>query len=128
VIISLGTNDLWLTDAKFEKNLRQIIDYSIQRGVLPILSTKGNNIEGDDRFNRLTRQLAAEYALPLWDFEPVAQQLSQGGLADSYHPTGGEPGIAGKAFLDDPLYLQLGWPWRNLTALQVLDTVWRAVR
>lgn len=121
-LISLGTNDIWQTAADYEADLRQIIEYSIRRGVLPILSTKADNVEGDGHINQVVRNLAAEYEIPLWDFEVVAQALPNGGLQDEYHLTWGQ------AFFDDPAMLALGWPWRNLTALQTLDTVWRRVR
>jgi hypothetical protein len=121
-IISLGTNDIWQADGRHEKNMRQIIDYLIRRGVVPILSTKADNVEGDGSFNRLMVQLAAEYQLPLWDFWQVTRNLPQNGLIDLYHLSWGP------AMFDDPKNLLLGWPSRNLTALQALDAVWRAVR
>jgi hypothetical protein len=66
--------------------------------------------------------LAAEYQLPLWDFWQVTRDLPQNGLVDLYHLSWGP------AVFDDPKNMLLGWPWRNLTALQALDMVWRAVR
>ena len=121
-IISLGTNDIWQPDGRHEKNMRQILDYLIHQGVVPILSTKADNVEGDDSFNRLMVQLAAEYQLPLWDFWEVTRSLPEFGLVDTYHLSWGPSNF------DDPKNMALGWPWRNLTALQALDAVWRAVR
>ena len=121
-IISLGTNDIWQPDGRHEKNMRQILDYLIHQGVVPILSTKADNVEGDDSFNHLMVQLAAEYQLPLWDFWQVTRGLPDYGLVDTYHLSWGP------ATFDDPKNMALGWPWRNLTALQALDAVWRAVR
>ena len=121
-IISLGTNDIWQPDGRHEKNMRQIIDYLIHQGVVPILSTKADNVEGDDSFNQLMVQLAREYQLPLWDFWQVTRELPHYGLVDTYHLSWGP------ADFRDPKNMQLGWPWRNLTALQALDAVWRAVR
>jgi hypothetical protein len=43
-------------------------------------------------------------------------------LTDTYHLS------PGQAFFDDSRNMLLGWPWRNLTALQALDAVWRGVR
>ncbi len=121
-LISLGTNDSWQTDDSYEKDLRRIVEYLIRQGVLPVLSTKADNVEGDGRFNALVVRLTAEYQLPLWDFWQVTRALPSYGLKDSYHLSWGP------AVFDDPKSFQLGWPWRNLTALQTLDAIWRAVR
>lgn len=121
-IVSLGTNGAWQTDAEYETNLRRILDYLIERGVLPILSTKADNLEGDGRFNRIATRLAGEYQLPLWDFATVAWALPNGGLADEYHLSWGQ------AYYDTAPTPLTGWQARNLTALQALDAVWRAVQ
>ena len=34
----------------------------------------------------------------------------------------------GPDYFDDPAQINTGWQVRNLTALQMLDAVWRAVR
>lgn len=121
-LISLGTNGAWQTDAQYETYMRRILDYLIQRGVLPILSTKIDNLEGGDRFNQIVMRLAGEYNVPLWNFAVAGRALPGQGLADSYHLTWGQP------FYDTTAPLWSGWQVRNLTALQALDTVWRAVR
>jgi hypothetical protein len=121
-IISLGTNGSWQTDAEYETNMRRIIDFLIERGVLPILSTKADNLEGDGRFNRVVIKLAGEYELPLWDYATVAWALPNGGLADAYHLTWGQ------AYYDTARLPLTGWQARNLTALQALDAVWRGVQ
>ncbi len=121
-IISLGTNDIWQPDGRHERNMRKILDYLIHQGVVPILSTKADNVEGDGSFNRLMVRLAVEYQIPLWDFWQVTRSLPDYGLVDTYHLSWGP------AVFDDPKNMLLGWPWRNLSALQALDAVWRAVR
>ncbi len=121
-IISLGTNGGWQTNEEYETYLRQIIEYSIEQGVLPILSTKADNLEGGDRFNQTMLKLAQEYELPLWNFAIAARALPNSGLVDPYHLTWGQP------HFDRPGPFTLGWQVRNLTALQALDMVWRAVR
>jgi hypothetical protein len=90
--------------------------------VVPILSTKADNLEGGDRFNQIVARLAGEYNLPLWDFAQAARALPGGGLADSYHLTWGQ------AHYDSNPEPRLGWQVRNLTALQALDAVWQGVR
>jgi hypothetical protein len=120
--ISLGTNGGWQTNAEYEGNLRRLLDYLIGRGVLPILSTKADNLEGGDRFNQIVAQLAAEYQLPLWDFASAAHVLPGSGLADTYHLGWG------RAYYDTGAAPQRGWQVRNLTALLSLEAVWRGAR
>jgi hypothetical protein len=122
VFVSLGTNGGWQTNAEYEANVRRLLDLLIERGVLPILSTKADNLEGGGRFNQVMSKLSDEYQLPLWDFAAVAFLLPGGGLADSYHLGWG------RAYYDTGTPPQRGWQARNLTALQSLDAVWRGVR
>jgi hypothetical protein len=118
--ISLGTNGSWETNDQYEAGMRRIIDYLIGKGVLPILSTKVDNLEGGDRFNQIVVRLAGQYNIPLWDFASAGRALPGDGLADTYHPSWG------RAFFDQgPLFA--GWQVRNLTALQSLDIVWKGV-
>ena len=122
-IVSLGTNGEWLSNQDFEAGLRNIIEFSIQRGVLPILGTKSDDVEGSGRYTAIVVRLAGEYSLPLWDFRAAAATLSDNGLMpDRYHLTWGPD------YFDDPAQINTGWQVRNLTALQMLDAVWRAVR
>lgn len=121
-IISLGTNGAWQSDADYEAGLRKIIEISIQRGVVPVLSTKADNVEGGGRFNAIMAKLAAEYDVPLWNFWLAASALPNFGIADTYHLSWGRP------FFDDVNSMRHGWAWRNLTALQSLDAVWKGAR
>src|SRR5579859_1477722 len=121
--ISLGTNSTWESAAGYETDLRTIIQDSIDRGIVPILSTKADNLEGDDHMNVIVARLAAEYDIPVWQFALAARGLPDQGLgADRYHLTWG------LQVFDDPQNLKFGWQWRNVTGLQALDAVWRAVR
>ena len=120
-ILSLGTNQVWQPE-EFEKGMREILDILISQNVVPILSTKGDNLEGDDRINRTIACLAQEYDLPLWNFWAAIQPLPNHGLQpDREHLT------YGITDFDDPHALQSAWTVRNLTALQTLDAVWRGV-
>ena len=117
--IMLGSNDVWHKEA-FEPQMRKIIEYSIDNGVVPILSTKADNIEGDNSINTTIARLAMEYGVPLWNYWQASQPLPDAGLQeDQVHITWGPN------HFDDPLVMEKGWPVRNLTALQVLDAVWR---
>lgn len=109
----------------YEGYMRQVLDYCIQEGVLPILATKASNLEGDHRINAAIARLAYEYDIPLWNFWAAASALPKGGLTqDGFHLN---YDIAKFRKLGDPTNLIYGWPVRNLTALQALDAVWRAI-
>lgn len=116
--IMLGTNDVWRPE-EFEPQMRKIIEFSIQSGVIPILSTKADNQEGDHSINAVIARLAWEYEIPLWNFWAAVQSLPNHGLQeDQAHLTWG------RNLFDDPEALTKAWPVRNLTALQVLNAVW----
>jgi hypothetical protein len=120
-LIMLGTNDVYHQDT-FESNMRILLDSLIQKGVVPILATKADNLEGDQAINATIARLAYEYDLPLWNFWLAVQPLPAHGLQpDGSHLTWAGP------YFDDPVRMKAAWPWRNLTGLQVLDEVWRNV-
>lgn len=120
-LIMLGTNDVYHQDT-FETNMRKILDFLVEKGVVPILATKADNLEGDHAINATIVRLAYDYDIPLWNFWLAVQPLPDHGL----QPDGSHLSWAGPYF-DDPVRMQAAWPWRNLTALQVLDVVWRNV-
>jgi hypothetical protein len=120
-ILSLGTNQAWEPE-EFEKGMRQILGVLLSRNVVPILSTKGDNLEGDQRINRTIACLAQEYDVPLWNFWSVIQPLPNHGLQpDLEHLTYGAPRFS------DEHAMQSAWTLRNLTALETLNAVWRGV-
>jgi hypothetical protein len=120
-ILSLGTNQVWKPD-EFEAGMRQILDLLLAENVVPILSTKGDNLEGDHRINRMIVCLAKEYDVPLWNFWSAIQPLPEHGLQpDLEHLT------YGITDFDDTHAMQTAWTVRNLTALQALNTVWKGV-
>ena len=121
-ILSLGTNQISEPE-EFEIGLRQILETLLSQNVVPILSTKGDNLEGDHRINHTIACLAQEYDLPLWNFWSAIQPLPNHGLQpDLEHLT-----YYGKVDFDDEDAMQSAWTVRNLTALQALDAVWRDV-
>ena len=125
-IISLGTNeayDVKQDHSTFEGRLRRIIEHAMDQGVVPILSTKADNDEGDHYINFVTSKLALEYEVPLWNFWKAVQPLPRQGMRNSDHLTFAPT----KSYTDfsKPEYLAYGMQMRNLTALQVLDMVRR---
>ena len=120
-ILSLGTNQVWRRD-EFAAGMRQILDNLLSENVVPILSTKGDNLEGDHGINRTIACLAQEYDVPLWNFWSAIQPLPNRGLqSDLEHLTYGINDFG------DIHAMQSAWALRNLTALQALDAVWRGV-
>lgn len=120
-LITLGTNDIWLPE-QFEPQMRKIIEYSIDQGVIPVLATKADNAEKDGSINATIAQLALEYDIPLWNYWLAVQPLPEQGLQDDQsHLTWG------RNFFDVPENMSKAWPVRNLTALQVLYEVWMKV-
>jgi len=119
--VMLGTNDRWHQDL-FAGQMREILEFLIEAGVVPILATKADNLEGDGSLNATIAQLAYEYDLPLWNYWLAVQPLPGNGLQeDGAHITWGHNTF------DDPAAMRNGWPIRNLTALQALDAVWSGV-
>ena len=115
--IALGTNDVHKRD-QFEPKMRTIIEYTLKQGVVPILVTKADNVEGDESINLTIAELALEYHLPVWNFWAAVQSLPDAGLqADGAHLT------FAPNYFNDPENLQHAWPLRNLTALQVLESM-----
>ncbi len=125
-LIAVGTDDYQSTPDAYEARMRQIIEYSISRGVIPILRTKADDREGNDAFNKALARLAYEYDIPLWNFWAAAQLLPSHGLLDDQgHLTWADPDNWNHS--DYPNSMQVAVPVYNLTALQTLDAVWRGV-
>ena len=122
ILFRLGTNDTAAGDA-YERAIRHAIDYSIRNGVIPVLVTKSDRFEGDNRHNETMRALAAEYAVPLWDFDVVAGSLPDRGLGgDAVHLT-----MYGGDDYSDPATLTYGYPLSDLTGLMMLDAIRQTV-
>ena len=121
-IISMETWTENRPTAAYEGYLRKIVDNTIAHNVVPILATKADNLEGDHSINQMIARIAYEYDIPLWNFWAAANPLPDHGLTeDGFHLTNGPSQLTGDG-------LKTAWNVRNLTALQALDTVWRAVR
>ena len=121
VLIRLGTNEVG-SPQLFEANLRQMVDFAIEHGTIPILGTKADQLEGSDQMNDMIRALAAEYELPLWDFGRAAELIAGRGLGpDGFHLSYYPP-----EYGDGSAYA-FGHSVQNLTALMALNAVWRDV-
>jgi hypothetical protein len=113
--VSLGTNQIW-TPEVFQEELQVIVETCIEHGVVPILATKGDNLERDHRINEIIASTAIAYDVPLWNFWLAIQSLPEQGLQpDGEHLTWAENNFS------DPDAMLHAWPVRNLTALQLLQ-------
>jgi hypothetical protein len=121
MIIFLGSNDAG-SPGGFDFTYRQIVETLINQGVVPILATKADRFEGPDNTNnKLIRNIAADFKIPLLEFDLLADTLPQRGLSsDNIHLTYSEP-------LDytTPDMFTLGYPVHNLASLMILDEVRR---
>jgi hypothetical protein len=107
---------------KYERYMRELLDQTIEAGVVPILGTKADNLEGENQINIVLAKLAWEYDIPLWNFWASVQDLKDKGLtSDGFHLT------LGNYMYNDPVSSASGWSLRNLTALQALDAVRRGI-
>jgi hypothetical protein len=121
LLIRLGTNDV-APGEYYENAMRFAVEFSIERGIIPVLGTKADRFEGDNRNNEVLRRLAAEYGVPVWDFDVVAGTLPNRGLGqDNVHLTATESNDYTR-----PDTFQAGYPVNDLTALFMLDMIRRA--
>ena len=123
--ISFGTNEAYYIHqdpVSFEHNMRIILDVTIARGTVPILSTKADDFEGDNTINATIARLAMEYELPLWNFWLAVQPLPNQGMIDPAHISS----VSYVNFTDFsiPHSMEYGMQVRNLTALQMLYFLW----
>lgn len=118
VFVSMETWWSQKPEEEYEKYMRIVLERIMEQGAVPIIATKADNLEGDHAINATVAKLAYEYDIPMWNFWAAVQPLPDHGLTrDGFHLT------FARNFFDDPVRMKSAWPWRNLTALQVLDTV-----
>jgi hypothetical protein len=113
VLISLEFPFNGRTPELYERYLRQIIEYTISQGAVPILATKADNVEKDYSINRTVAELAYEYDLPMWNWWAAAQPLGDHGIdpyRDGFHIS------------------QQAWEERSKTFLKTLDHLWKGLR
>ncbi|MFC2064723.1 hypothetical protein ACFLXB_06475 [Chloroflexota bacterium] len=92
-------------------------------GIIPVLDLKADNLEGSHQINDIINKIAYEFEIPLWNYWRLVQPLSNHGLQnDNVHLT-----WAGNDFSDTSA-MDKAWPWRNLTALQILELLLKSVQ
>lgn len=130
-IILLGTGDQHSWQG-FEGRYRQIIQQTIDQGIVPILLTKGDDLECRDNnapcgyINGIITRLAREYDVPLLDNRRAIDRLPNRGMVeDGFHYSFPPDGRA--AWFSGGYLQQYGYNVRNLTALRALDSVRRQI-
>jgi len=114
VIINLGTN----YETRNIIYLRKILDRLTTLGIVPILTTKADNRELDERLNQEMALLAVEYDVPLWNFWAAVSDLPNNGVGVK----------KGEEFLGEIYLSEEGLERHRYTALQALSAVWVAVK
>ena len=111
MLIQIGTH----FESRNTEYLRRVITQLLDAGVVPILATKADNREKDDRINRDMALLASEYDLPLWNFWAALSDLPDRGL----YTRDDRP-------LQGSIYLNAEASQRHrMTGLAALNAVWR---
>jgi hypothetical protein len=113
VVIQIGTH----FESRNTEYLRRIILQLIDAGVVPILATKADNREKDERVNRDMAMLATEYDLPLWNFWAAVSDLPNRGLY-----TREDRPLQGDIYLTEEAAVR-----HRMTGLETLNVVWRVV-
>jgi hypothetical protein len=123
LFVRLGSNDAG-SPSGFRFNVKEVIEFASERGVIPIIGTKADRFEGSNENNDILRALADEYDVPLWDFDLLAGTLPGRGL-----DTDGVHLIIDELPHDytDPAAFQRGHAMQDLSALIVLDQVRRVI-
>jgi len=122
LLIRIGANDVGVPDW-YDSGVREVVEYALAEGIIPVLGTKADRNEGSDENNELLRQIAADYRVPLWDYDRLAGTLPRRGLdQDGVHMT-----VYVAHDYTRPVAFTRGHAMHNLTALLMLDVLWRQV-
>lgn len=120
IFIRLGSNDTGRAEL-IQENFRNIVQYCIQQGVIPILGTKADRHEGSDLNNQIMRQVAKEFSIPLWDWDLLSATVPGRGLwSDNVHLT-----TFSAYDWRQSLGFKTGYGVHNLSAIIALDAVRR---
>ncbi|NDJ75102.1 MAG: hypothetical protein GYB65_02495 [Chloroflexi bacterium] len=129
VIVMLGTHDVFfLTPQQYEQNMRTIIQTSIDRGVIPVLTTfptwpgdYPERAQNRINFNTILVNLSREYGIPLINFWLAGQSVDHAGVGEDFvHLT--ERGDNWTSFNGDEYVY--GFTMWNLVTLQTLDALY----
>lgn len=130
-MVMFGPNDVrHMTDAEFAEQMRQIVEISIEQGVIPVLSTF--SVHPDDtlwwqsiNFNLRLSEIAAEYEVPLINLWAAARILPEYGLDedDIHMANSGFPNLKFSTGHD----AYYGTSLQNLLSIRMLDEIRRTL-
>ncbi len=132
-LIMIGTNDLADGDVNaFRTNLDRVVTITERYGVIPVVSTIPYrrdipDVEGRvDAYNQAIIRVALAHNAPIWNYWLAMIDLPGNGVSsDNVHPS--LPPDQNTAVFDD-MHLSYGFTVRNLTALQVLNSLLPVLR
>jgi len=124
--IMFGPNDVLHNNAEeFAQNMRDIVEFTLERGIIPVLSTFSYSPENEYwwqsvDFNQAVIDVAAEYEVPLINLWAAARPLDNYGLETT---DGTHMNRSGFTFLkyDSGHESWYGLSLRNLLSLKMLD-------
>jgi len=122
--IVLGSNDVGVPEY-FRKSMEELVQFTIDQGVIPIIVTKADRHEGDpdkNINNTILKETAAKFNVPLLDFDAVAGTMPNRGIdpADGTHLM--------FYYAHDysvPVAFTKGHGVHDLTSVITLDKLWR---
>lgn len=122
--IVLGSNDVGVPEY-FRKSMEELVQFTIDQGVIPIIVTKADRHEGDPEKNinnNILKETAAKFNVPLLDFDAVAGTMPNRGIdpADGTHLM--------FYYAHDysvPVAFTKGHAIHDLTSVITLDELWR---
>ncbi|MDW8298158.1 MAG: SGNH/GDSL hydrolase family protein [Anaerolineae bacterium] len=125
-VIMFGTNDLKsLTPSQFDYYLRRVLVETVNRGIIPLVSTFPNQpgfTEQSIFYNRIVARAAADYNLPLVNVWRAFEPLPFQGI-DPKEPTHMTKPENGDVASFAPEALQAGHNLHNLLTLQALEAL-----
>ncbi len=126
-IVLIGTNDApAFPPEQYRANMQRIVQISLDRGVLPLLSTLAPRPEINDRvvaYNQVIFELGRTYGVPVIDLYSALIGLPNQGLEPDGIHLSIPPGAPAATMIFTEDNLRYGTTVRNLTALQALAQV-----
>jgi hypothetical protein len=122
--IVLGSNDVGVPEY-FRKSMEDLVQFTIDQGVIPIIVTKADRHEGDpdkNINNTILKDIAAKFNVPLLDFDVVAGTMPNRGI----DPVDGTHLMFYYAHdYSVPVAFTKGHAIHDLTSVITLDKLWR---
>ena len=120
--IVLGSNDVGVP-GYFRQSMEDLVQYTIDQGVIPIIVTKADRHEGNSNINNtILKETAAKFNVPLLDFDAVAGTMPNRGVdpQDGTHLT-----FYYAHDYTQPVAFTKGHAVHDLTSVIMLDKLWR---